>query len=54
MSNPQKNRTAAAPETGSIFLAAVGLAVVLCLVASTLILLIPTQSINVDSVYQGF
>ena len=43
-----------APEGGRIFLAAVGLAVALCIVCCVLILLVPTQSISVDTVYQGF
>ncbi len=43
-----------APENSRTFLAAVGVAVALCLVCCGLILLIPTQSISVDTVYQGF
>jgi hypothetical protein len=36
------------------FRVALGVAIVLCIACCTLILLIPTESINVDTVYQGF
>jgi len=54
MSNSRQNTSATAVGESGIFLAIVGLAVVLSLVCCTLILLIPTESISVDTVYQGF
>lgn len=44
----------AVPGQSSIFLLTVALAVALCIACCTLILLIPTESISVDTVYQGF
>jgi hypothetical protein len=43
-----------APGESGVFLGLVGLAVVLCIVCCVLILLIPTQSTSVDTVYRGF
>jgi hypothetical protein len=54
MSDQRQVQTVAVARDNGIFLAAVGLAVVLCIACCSLFLLIPTQSINVDSVYQGF
>jgi hypothetical protein len=54
MSNLHDTTTVTATREGRIFLAVVGLAVVLCFLCCTLILLVPTESINVDTVYQGF
>jgi hypothetical protein len=51
MSNPPSVQ---APDAGSSFRMLVGVAIVLCIVCCALILLIPTESINVDTVYQGF
>jgi hypothetical protein len=53
MSNLQQKTSAQAPTSG-VFLAAVSLAVVLSIVCCALILLVPTASITVDTVYQGF
>ncbi len=54
MSIPQMDAPKTAPGESPVFRAAVGVAIVLCLVCCALILLIPTQSISVDTVYQGF
>lgn len=43
-----------APARNVFFLAALTLAVFLSIVCCTFILLIPTASINVDTVYEGF
>jgi hypothetical protein len=51
MSNPPSVQT---PKAGSSLRMLVGIATVLCIVCCTLILLIPTESINMDPVYQGF
>jgi hypothetical protein len=53
MSNTEKVGSTAPGESG-VFVALVGLAVVLCVICCALILLIPTQSISVDTVYRGF
>lgn len=50
---PLKN-AAAAPRESRFFLSAVWVAVLLCLISCALILLIPTQSTSVDTVYRGF
>ena len=43
------------PSNKSLYLRlALGIAIALCIVCCTLILMIPTESINVDTVYQGF
>ncbi len=42
------------PGKSGLFAAALGVAIALCIVCCALILLIPTQSISVDTVYQGF
>jgi hypothetical protein len=54
MNNAPWAKDVAAPKESRLFLAAVGLAVVLSLVCCALILLIPTESTSVDTVYQGF
>jgi hypothetical protein len=54
MSNSLQDKGVAAPEESRIFRAAVGFAVVLCIACCALILLIPTASTSVDTVYQGF
>jgi hypothetical protein len=54
MSNSQRDTHVRAFKDSATFLVAVGFAVVLCIGCCTLILLIPTGSINVDTVYQGF
>jgi hypothetical protein len=54
MSKPQSIEASAEPAEGKLFHAAVGLAIVLCLASCTLFLLVPTQSISVDTVYEGF
>jgi hypothetical protein len=37
-----------------VFVAGVGLAIILCVLSCSLLLFIPTQSISVDTVYEGF
>ena len=54
MSNRQQNKPVEPQGRSGIFLAVVGLAVVLSVICCALILLVPTESINVDTVYQGF
>lgn len=53
MSSSQQDASAQASKSG-IFLATVSIAVVLSIACCTLILLVPTESITVDTVYQGF
>jgi hypothetical protein len=54
MSNLQPKITVAILYESGMFLAALGIAVGLCIVCCALILSVPTESINVDTVYQGF
>jgi hypothetical protein len=54
MSSTQQIAIAQSTERRGIFFVAVGIAVVLSIACCTLILLIPTESITVDTVYQGF
>lgn len=54
MSNIRQNKPAEPIGRDGIFLTAVTLAVVLSVICCALILLVPTESINVDTVYQGF
>jgi hypothetical protein len=54
MSSSYPAKSHEAPEENGVFVAAIGLAIALCIVCCALILLIPTQSISVDTVYQGF
>lgn len=54
MSNLQQNAIAQPSKESGISLAAITVAVVLSIVCCTLVLLIPTESITVDTVYQGF
>ena len=42
------------PAATPLFYASVALAVILSIICCTFFLLIPTQSINVDTVYEGF
>ncbi len=52
MSNPKQLDSA--PGEDGLFVGLLGLAVVLCVLCCVLILLIPTQSTSVDTVYRGF
>jgi hypothetical protein len=54
INSAQQNESLVAQKRSGIFRFAVGLAVVLCIICCVLILLVPTESINVDTVYQGF
>lgn len=54
MSSTPRGDNVANLEKSRLHSVAVVLAVVLCIVCCTLFLLIPTASINVDTVYQGF
>ena len=54
MNNSPQHPGVTLTQENGIFRLLVGLAVVLCIVCCTLILLVPTESINVDTVYQGF
>lgn len=54
MSRMQQAEAVEAPKTGGIFRLAVGLAIVLCIACCALMLLVPTASTSVDTVYQGF
>jgi hypothetical protein len=54
MSDSLREKHAAASEESGLSRAGLCVAVVLCIVCCALILLIPSQSINVDTVYQGF
>ena len=55
MSNsaPTGNPTGSPPRS-LLFCASITLAVILSVIGCTFFLLIPTQSINVDTVYEGF
>jgi hypothetical protein len=54
MSNSPQNPSVTLIQEHGIFRLLVSLAVVLCIACCMLILLVPTESINVDTVYQGF
>jgi hypothetical protein len=54
MSNLPQDTKVTPQDKSIVFRVAVGVAVALCIICCTLILLIPTESINVDTVYQGF
>jgi hypothetical protein len=54
MSSSDQAKSHEAHEQNGVFVTAVGLAIALCILCCGLILLIPTQSITVDTVYQGF
>ena len=54
MNSFQQNASATTSGKRAAFLAGVSIAVALAIACCTLILLIPTESITVDTVYQGF
>ena len=54
MSNTHWEKETSAPARNVFFLAALALAVFLSIACCAFILLIPTSSINVDTVYEGF
>ena len=54
MINTKQAEDVAALQGTGMFPVAVGLAVLLCIVCCAMILLLPTASINVDTVYHGF
>jgi hypothetical protein len=54
MNSFQQDASAATSGKRVIFLAAVSIAIALSIICCTLVLLVPTASITVDTVYQGF
>jgi hypothetical protein len=54
MSNSPQEQKAPAQQRSGVPPVVVALAVVLCIASCTFLLLIPTASIDVDTVYQGF
>ena len=54
MTDSSRNTGVHVPNKSALFFVAVGVAVALCITCCTLILSIPTESITVDTVYQGF
>jgi hypothetical protein len=54
MSSVPHDKNQSAAQTSRVSRVAISLAVALCIACCALILLIPTASTNVDTVYQGF
>jgi hypothetical protein len=54
MNNSERKQTIQLSDKSGTIPYMIGFAVILSILCCALILLIPTQSINVDTVYQGF